>query len=683
MSLDRVPSRTEILNFIKLSQGSQFIIPVYQRNYTWDPKNETKKLLQDFYAMLTAKDKSSHFLGIIMYLPKQIDFAYSQFNIIDGQQRLTTIFLSLIAIRKIAQEKEDKIESIINQYYLYNEHLEEDKKFRMKPLVSDDDVFQKLLNDMHEHINEDDKQTLIYKNYKSLYEYFKNLSNDFSLSEIMDTLQKFNIVSIPLIETDDPQQIFESINSTGAPLTSADLIRNYILMNHDDKTQENLYNNHWKRIEGLQPDSKKLEEVIRHFIAIKLFDLPTKNDIYNDFKEWWNITSEDPSLKIDEICKYVNYYNLIYITEVSYLSPDLQEVIIEFRKTSSKMPASFLMEIYSIYDRKEISEKQLIKIIKIVNTYLIRRWITDLNTSPITRLFPTILRNVINECNGNFSEIVDITSYFLIDETINTKSYMPDDTQLNNYLQNNNAYSIKVIRIILEAIENQNNNAPVQFSKLNIEHIMPQRPNDYWRNLTNINDLEYIHNCNLLGNLTLCSAYDNSKMGNSEFSKKKEILEDTSHLKMNKDILAKDEWNIEDIIKRTKNMTNSIINLFPYYKSNYVPKHSSEVQISILSTNLKADAIYYSDDNIEIIRGSFFPSYNISNTKGSYLELLNELVDDGVISLEDGVYYFIKNYKFSSLSYSAGFLLNSRSLNGWDRWKLKNGEPISSIRNKI
>lgn len=683
MSVNNVPSRTEVLNFIKFSQGSQFVIPVYQRNYTWDPKVETTKLIEDFDSLLSDANKSGHFLGILMYLPTHFDATFNQFNIIDGQQRLTTIFLCLIALRKLSEESGTNSKDMIDDFYLFNKYATDDKKFRMKPLVSDDFVFQKLLNNKYHEISESEKNTLIFKNYSFLYDYFSDAKTKYSIDEIHNALLKFNIVSIPLISSDDPQQIFESINSTGAPLTSADLIRNYVLMNYNDKTQEELYLNHWKKLEDLQPESKKLEEVIRHFIALKTYDLPNKKDIYSDFKRWWVNEDLSPASKIDELCKFVNYYNLIYVSNTDSLPELLREKILDFRNTSSQMPASFLMKTLDLYLSNKIGSEQTNSLFSLINTYLIRRWITDLNTSSISRFFPQLLRNVAQECNEDYSNIVDITAYFLIDETSSNKSYMPSDAQIRNYLSNNNAYSIKVIRTILEGIENHNNTAPVVFSKLNIEHIMPQRPNDYWREVTQINDLEYIHQCNLLGNLTLCSSYDNSKMGNSEFSKKKNVLKETSHLKLNEEILMHDTWTIEKINERTHKLITSILEIYPTYHSNYASLPKEELEISLITKSVNANALFLSEDKVIVLRGSTFAPYTRRNNNGSYFDLLEELIEEEVLVKENGNLYFQKDYEFSSLSYSAGFLISGSSINGWDRWKLSNGNSIGSIRDQI
>lgn len=679
MQIDAAPIRTKILDFIMKSQGSQFVIPVYQRNYTWVKNNEIAKLLSDLDILLANKD-NNHFLGILMYLPKQINFSFSEFQVIDGQQRLTTIFLILLAIRKIAEENNDsKTAEIINEFYLFNKFSDDSNKFRMKPLVSDDEVFQKILNNDFNFITESEKTSNIYSNFIYIENYIKDNLIKYQLNDIIDALQRFYIVSIPLVVTDNPQQIFESINSTGAPLTSADLIRNYILMNHTDKVQEDLYTNYWKKIENIEPNSKKLEEIIRQYLAVKLFQLPNKNNIYNEFKNFWNENEEDDiKTKLNDIYNYVFMFDEIYNSDS--LDDKIQESILEFRKISSQIPASILMETLILYKNKQINSDQVNSIFSIINTYLIRRALVDLDTSNITRLFPTILKHVLDTCNGDYSNIVDILSYFLIKNNANRKMFMPTDKQLKTYLKENNAYSISHIRIVLEKIENSENLLPLE--KLNIEHIMPQTTNDYWRDKTGLNDLEYAHYTNLLGNLTLVSSKDNSKMGNKNFETKKDILKETSHVKLNTKILDKNEWTIEDINTRTDELINKIITIYPYTDSDYEEEYENEVNIYCKNKNIDAKGLFVNENKIILLKESSFKVYDANSVNSSSIEDINDLLKENIIEENDGKLIFVKDYEFGSLSGAAN-LLTGWNNNGWDFWKLDNGNTISSIRNNV
>ncbi len=673
MTINTAPSRVDVLEFIKISQGSQFVIPVYQRNYTWKPKVETLKLLNDFENTIESNNK--HFLGIVMYLAQHGDIGYQELSIIDGQQRVTTIFLMLLALKSLAEENgKQNIVGIIDDFYLYNKYTEDKNKFRMKPLVSDNDVFKKLLENKKDSITLDEQESLVFENYNYIFNRFKALANTYELQKLLNSLSNFYIVSIPLINSDNPQQIFESINSTGAPLTSADLIRNYVLMKYNADQQDILYNNHWRNIEQSVPDSRKLEDIIRQFLASQLYFLPSKKDIYTEFKNWWEDSTEEPEIKIDLIYKYINYYNYIYHSDK--LDIRISEAILNFRKTSSKMPASFLLEILNLFEEKLLSFNQVNELFTIINTYLVRRWLGGLNTNSITTLFPSLLKNVLDHSKEDFRDISDVTIYYLVNSNIGKKRNMPTDEYLREELKNIDAYSNTAIRAVLETIENHNNPAPVDFNALNIEHIMPQTSTSYWRDITGLTELEYSMKSNLIGNLTLASSYDNSKMGNSNFEKKKNILRKTSHLKLNEEILKLEIWNEDSIDERTNTLIDSIIEIYPYFTTSYTKAVDDELELFLNSEKCHCKAKLISRSSIIVLPGSTFSYYEEHSTRNTLTELKDELLEQNIIVHKDNRFVFEKDYEFNSLSQASSFVLGYNS-NGKEEWKLEDGTSIN------
>lgn len=244
------PSRTGLLDFLKNSSGCQFVIPVYQRNYTWTSGKEVKQYLDDLKSVMDG-EYSNHFLGIIIYLDKAIDFSSREFSVIDGQQRLTTTFLILYAIRSIMKEQEAfaEIDSLDGQFLTNPFSLEANIKYKLKPLISDDNVYQYIINDKVNEIKETDSK--VYKNFKYILDYVKTLNKQYGFNQILMALNKLYIVCIPLSEDDNPQKIFESINSTGVKLTAADLIRNFLLMDLKSELQEEYYRNYWIKLENI------------------------------------------------------------------------------------------------------------------------------------------------------------------------------------------------------------------------------------------------------------------------------------------------------------------------------------------------------------------------------------------------------------------------------------------------
>ena len=237
----------KLLNeFIASTQGVQYVIPVYQRNYTWRKKH-VNKLIQDINDLLTGKTQS-HFIGSIVYVITREVFNQREWSIVDGQQRLTTIFLLLYAIRDILEKRGDtqKAKALRSQY-LENVNAEGDYKLRLKPLVNNDFEFKKIVDKDVDHL---DKSSLIFQNYNLLFKQVETWLKDYSIEDIIKAVDKLYVVYIQLDKDDNAQQIFESINSTGETLKASDLIRNYILMNKIDQVQTKYFTNYWKVIEN-------------------------------------------------------------------------------------------------------------------------------------------------------------------------------------------------------------------------------------------------------------------------------------------------------------------------------------------------------------------------------------------------------------------------------------------------
>lgn len=561
------PVRTSILDFIQKSVGCQFVIPVYQRNYTWRAKEEVEVFLDDLERLVYNKH-SAHFFGIIIYLDLPRAFNHHEYQVVDGQQRLTTVFLTLYALKHMSQQYDDDsaFSNKLDDMYLVNKYIEDaSMKLKLKPLVSDDNVYVKIVEDNLKSLNKDEQNTNVYKNYVAIKNRISNwLSEDYTFEDLLAALQKLYIVTIPLLSTDDPQQIFESINSTGVPLTAADLIRNYLLMGEEDTEQERLYNKYWKPLEAKVENSKALEEFFRLFLANQTYDLPKKNDVYNAFKLWYEEVNNDLSKQeiFEKINRYMKYYWAIY-SDVDIVKelPALRF----FRRSSSVMPAPFLMAIYRLYDDDKISIKTFDEIIDLVDIYLTRRALVARDTSEITRFFPSFLKRVVLATGDEYENILENVKYLLINDTKFTAMKMPTDQDLREFLSHNDAYILKCTRSVLDKLELINNSAQVDLSNLNVEHLLPQTATDYWKQY--VPEDEYDQYVGLIGNLTLATSLNNSEMGNDEWGKKKEILAKTKHIKLNEDLLTYDEWTKDCIKNRTRQMIDRIINIYPYQES--------------------------------------------------------------------------------------------------------------------
>ena len=577
------PSRMGLLKLLEAAHGNQYVIPVYQRKYTWEAKKEVKQFLIDL-EKLVKNEYNNHFLGIIIQLDISKGIGSIESSVVDGQQRLTTTFLTLYAIRYLFLQCGDiQSANIIENKFLVNDIAiyGQDKKHRLKPMVDDDDVYKYIVDSNFDSIQ--NKNSNIYINFFYIVSYLKKLNEEgYSLEKILEALNKLYVVSIPVTENDNPQRIFESINATGVKLTAADLIRNYLLMNLDSVTQENYYYNYWKKLEKfVSSNSEKLADFFRFYLAVKKFELVAKKNVYREFVSWVELEKNDTKQIFTDLNKYAQYYFNLQIVDISTFDVNLQDVIVDYRKIQSDLMLPLTLEFYKFYDEHKISADIFKNLMQSINTYMIRRGICDINSQNISRLFPSVLKNVVDKCTNDYSNINDLLNFYLIANTANTSgSYMPTDKQMMEFLYNANVYGRSMLKLILDRIELYNNPAPVDLSTLSIEHLMPQTVTDDWLKDLNTDMDTYNENLHRLGNLTLATKIDNSKMKNKTWDYKNKILENTSHLTLNKEVLAIDKWNLDCIDKRTKELIKKICEIYPYPDINDINSTDDGIDIN-------------------------------------------------------------------------------------------------------
>lgn len=662
--------------FIKGAVGSQYVIPVYQRNYTWKKHKQVQQLLDDIKKILN-HETTRHFLGSIVYVITKTDFIVREREVVDGQQRLVTMFLMTYALKEIASENGDtQIRDYLKNNYLENNEPGE-YKYRLRPSVFDDDAYLYIATN---HADEYEGNSLIMENYKYIKSFLVGLLNSYTLMEVVNAIRNLYIVRIELEDGDDAQQIFESINSTGEKLTPADLIRNFIMMNRNNADQESIYYTYWLKLEKIFPESKKLSEFFRFFLASKNYVLVTEKVLYEAFKQYWKEKNTNGSDAIlDDLLNYACHFERLYL---SNKHDELGESIGDFRRMQSFMPAPFVMRMLEHYRVGEISKEQTSSIIKLINTFLVRRYINDQDTSAISRFFPGYLRNVESQVVlRSFSEIYDICVYYLVNENKGKAAYMPDDTQTRSFLSTANAYALSNIRWILDKIELTGNPISIDLSNLSIEHIMPQTINEYWAEVSGLDEDQYTSVVNRIGNLTLAAVSDNSKMGNNDFAYKKMVLASTKHLKLNADVYTKDIWTVKDIEERTQFLIDQIIALFPYVQSSYKEtKEFANRHITMNAGSLMALGYLNEDNSLTVFAGSEV-RYKTKPNASRLQELREELLEQEIIEYSGGRYVFSQDYTFNSPSAATDFLLGG-SNNGWNYWKVDTGQTINeALRN--
>lgn len=672
------PERLQLLNFFQRLPNAQFVIPVYQRNYIWTATKQVKKYMEDFNSVLNGT-RRSHFIGIMMYLTIPKGIGFNEFSIVDGQQRLVTTFLILQALKEIALENGDEsIASMIDDIYLTNKHAREDsQRLKLKPLISDDDVYSKIISLDKDQITKEDKKSNVYQNYKYIKTFLAEKYGQYPIEKMLQALDGFYFVAIPLGTEDNAQKIFETINSAGAELSKADLIRNYILMNIDSDKQEELYSKYWRPIEIMFEKTGKIESFFRMFLANRTYELPNMEDVYNVFQIWFE--REIKTRKRDDILKqilrYAEYYCNIFVSTTIDIEKDIKKELMEFKKNTIEPTAPLLLEVYNLYETKSptkerlVSKESFIGIVRLLNTYNIRRNICNLRTGVLTRIIPPMLRDILEACGGNYDNIYKYTIKFLVDNNKDKASFMPDDAYLRANLININAYSLRnYVKTIFEKIESHNNPAVINFSNLSIEHLMPQTPTKEWLQQLHITKEEYDAQLHRFGNLTLATHSDNSKMSNNSFDYKKEVLNSTGHLKMNKKLLELKSWGVADIEQRTQEIIEDICQLYPYETAGKI--ELQKYNIFYVNYENKLNAVLFEDLTVEVQPGSYFARETSDPT-------ITDLLEEEVLVQRGNSFEFVEAYTFESLTKLTQVVIEDEFANPWESWTDANDNPLN------
>ena len=537
-------------NNIKLSQfinaGPRvFYIPVYQRNYDWR-KEQCVRLFKDIEKIANASDKSVHFLGSIVYVDVDSTPDCSRFTIIDGQQRLTSVMLFLKALSDSTDNERLKTE--IYESYLINKFADDDSlRIKLKPMKSDAANFYKLLNNQIQEMGE----TQILLNYKL----FLSLVSESRLTvqALYRGFQKLEIVYIRLTE-ENPQLIFESLNSTGMDLTQADLIRNFLLMGQEHSLQERLYNNYWIKLEKLLPSSSMLSDFIRDYLTLKTRTIPNKSNVYDAFKSYYLEAPDNCNVErfLTTLADYGRYYS--WFKFCNSPNGEVNDRLSQIQRLKSTTVYPFLLGVFDdCFSRQGINEDMLCKTLDVLLSYFVRRLLCEMPTNALNKVFATMASDSdIHHCDSiSLCERVAIAL-----SRKQGKVIFPDDDLLKEKLLTRNFSKVPYIKYILEKIECNKGKEIVKFDDLSLEHIMPQTLSPQWR-IDLGKKAKEIHDKYLdcLGNLTL-TGY-NSELSNARFEDKK-VWYKGSNLYMNKEIGVYQQWGEDEILARCKALSKDI-----------------------------------------------------------------------------------------------------------------------------
>lgn len=614
--------KADTISVLEFLGGSKriFNIPVYQRNYSW--KEEQCKKLFDDILKIKFQDKALHFIGTIVYVDINASPSFKEFIIIDGQQRITTILLLLKALYDEAIDDNFK-EDLYNTYLINNgKKIEEKHRIRLKTVANDSKIFEKLI--LGENIEEIGKGSKILENYK----YFRKriVESNLSEEEINELIEKLTMVYIMLDnDKEDPQLIFESLNSTGLDLTHADLIRNYLLMGHSRERQEELYEKYWKKIER-KISFSEITDFIRDFLTMKNNTISNKNKIYETFKEFFEKNIKD-KIKIEEFLieldKYARYYYWIKNFNSDHLK--LNVAFEELEKLNTSVINPFLFYVLNKFENNEIDLEEVINICQIIQTYIVRRAVCNVQTNALNKIFATLSKEVENNelSKNKFSETV---LFILLNKT--STGRMPKDIEFKEQLLVRDLYSFKQSRYILRKLLSYGVKENVETTNLTIEHIMPQTLNSKWK-VDLGSKFNEIHekNLHILGNLTL-SGY-NSEISNKSFSEKKEYYKN-SNIALNREIANYDTWNEESIKNRGQELAELACKIW------LIPELSQEFSNKI--TLLKEEYDIFDEIDVTGTKPIYISvkeeKFSVKSWKEFFIKLCNE-----ICSLDEGKFF--------------------------------------------
>ena len=562
--------------------NNRYVIPVYQRRYDW--KIENCKQLYDDLIRLT-KSKGTHFFGSIVSDVKG-GGAITEFHIIDGQQRLTTVTLLLLAIAKLVEEGKAKSNEIdlrdqIMERFVISKWANKDNRIKLIPVKRDRPALYNLIFEDKEDYIENSNLTI---NFKYFYDRLKKDSA--IIDEIYFAIQRLQVISITLDRDDDAQLIFESLNSTGLALSEGDKIRNFILMNLPLDIQNEYFEKYWIKIEDLT--NKKIDNFVRNYLSIKTSSTPTMAKVYFEFKDYVNRHNDTLEKLLEDMLRYSKFYKKLLDGKSDFNNKDLDASMFNFMKMEITVTEPFFMEVLSLNDEGKLSLDDLIGVYETIETYLFRRNICGVATNALNKIFLNLNKDIIRY-DGSTDNYVEKLKYNLINKKDSAR--FPKDEEFYENFYNKEVYLMRgrFKNYLFNKIENfktvetKDIYNHLDDGTYSIEHIMPQKLNDDW--FEDLGDnAEEIHEkwLHKLGNLTI-TGY-NSDMGNSSFEKKRDGRHGfkKSGIRMNQDLALLDSWGEDEIEKRHRDLLDlAVYEIWEYPTTNFELKREDVEYISL------------------------------------------------------------------------------------------------------
>jgi len=588
---------TSLLKF--LENANQFRIPIYQRTYSWTQK-ECRQLWEDILRAGKDDKIEVHFVGSIVYIQEEISqiSRSSPWLVIDGQQRLTTLTLLLTALSRAVGNDREPIDgfsaSKIRNRYLVDKEEEGDRHYKLLLTQTDEETLKTIVSGKEIP----PKHSI---RVKQNYELFENWlkEHDAELEIICRGISKLIIVDITLTrDQDNPQRIFESMNSTGRELSQADLIRNFILMELEPKLQNRLYTEYWRPMEmafGQEAYTEHFDDFMRHYLTVKTGSIPRIRDIYEAFKEYAytrDVKEAGIEKLIQNIRRFANYYCAMALEAEQ--DTKLKTAFHDLRELKVNVAYPFLLALYQDYAEGKLSMEDFEKTVRLIESYTFRRAICDIPTSSLNKTFLTF--TILTKSLKKDSYLENIQVHFL---TRRTYRRFPKDEEFYDAIQTRDLYHFSRSSFLWRKLENYNRKEHVPTNEYTIEHIMPQNTklsqtwqNDIGENWEELHE-KYLHR---LGNLTL-TGY-NSEYSDKSFIEKRDMkggFKD-SPLRLNANLGQVEKWNEEAIKTRGARLADEAVKVWPrpHLSKEILEKHTQQ----------QTSKPIYSIDN-------HFPSHNM------------------------------------------------------------------------
>lgn len=559
---------------LPLLEGAQkyFIIPVYQRKYDWKIEN-CRQLYEDLKQMLR-EGRPSHFFGSIVSAVEG-NGGNIEYHVIDGQQRLTTVTLLLLAMRSLVAKgalssARRNLSQEIEQRFLISPWAPEEDRIRLKPVKGDREAFKKLFGAEEDFVPA--------SNLTHNYQFFCDMlqRQEISVDDLFHAIGRLQVISITLESGDNAQLIFESLNSTGLALSEGDKIRNYILMGQAPRMQNHLYDTYWTKIEACT--FHEVSAFVRDYLSIKRQVTPTINAVYHAFKGYAEERHQNVEAFLTDMLDYARLYEKLLTCKSGLSNQKLDDCLYRMKRLEIAVTRPFLLEVLRLNQSGKLTTDEVLRVFLMTENYLFRRNICEVPTNALNKIFLNLNREILRY-DGTADRYVDKMAYALLSKRDSGR--FPSDEEFSAALSSKQIYLMrgKYKAYLFERFENYGTvEVKDVFRNLDnntytIEHIMPQHLTPEWARDLGPNyekiHAEWLHR---LANLTL-SGY-NPNLSNNTFAEKRDAIPGgyrDSGLRMNQRLANAPHWGIAELQKRNDEMVERANEIWAYPTTSFQP----------------------------------------------------------------------------------------------------------------